>query len=950
MRRLVICLLAIGFLSLTSTTEVNADQFTVKQCSGAGVLHFSGIYSQLGQDYVDVLPGCDSPGSTKLGVYQDRSNRRIGFGNGGQFVWYTSGENEIIGTAIQARMNSKNGMPAKLLGYSPSDSNVPLDSGSDHAGVSSLSRWSDPANPITGVSAQLKCESGSGCENNSDSQKAFLEVTDAEFTARDTRAPAITASGRLKEWGDDYSWHRGGTGYTVTTSDQGSGVSKTYLLVNGSRLDVANASCPGAQLTYATSFNPCPSSFFHPGLVDTAVSPFQEGLNRIRFCAEDYSISASFGTPTCTPEQWVFEDNRAPAAPAALELEGGSDWRSTNRFDLHWTNPTGPGSPIAAAEYSLYDDANNLVSGPTRVAGGAIEDLGPIEVPSPGAYRVSVKLVDSAGNVGQPANATLRFDDGRPSNVAPEEADGWLSSDEFPLRQTIERADPGGPSGVDGYAVAISRTGPGNPCPTGSCDDDDLSIAGGAETRTVTIPDLSEGNHWVSSVAASGAGLASETPKTVELHVDKTDPATTLEGVPTTWVSHPVTLVANATDAASGMDPSPGGDPVTAIEPADGPPYVLPGATARFTIADEGVTVVKYWARDFAGNANDGSFSPDGDRHRPPGLATIRIDTKAPHIAFSNQRNSANPELMTASVSDPDSGVMDGQISYRPAGSKGPFEPLETKLEGGSLIARLPSDDLPNGSYELRATATDKAGNRSLTQLDQSGEPMIVSCPLKAPVLLSAGFLKKNKSVNYLRLRNSKRARVAGRLARAGGEGISNARLIITETFGVGSRTTRRVTTTQTDGTGRFLKRLGKGPNRTVQVAFAGDSVTTKEQSRELHAEVYDRATLKIEPAAILNGGTVRMTGKVTGQGGLAPSRGKLIAIQYFDPSRSKWRPADVIRTSRRGQYSYRYRFRTITSAQRIIFRTASLPEAGWPFLPSTSRPKSVIVYPRTGS
>ncbi|HNH85512.1 MAG TPA: hypothetical protein PLE93_00290, partial [Solirubrobacterales bacterium] len=62
---------------------------------------------------------------------------------------------------------------------------------------------------------------------------------------------------------------------------------------------------------------------------------------------------------------------------------------------------------------------------------------------------------------------------------------------------------------------------------------------------------------------------------------------------------------------------------------------------------------------------------------------------------------------------------------------------------------------------------------------------------------------------------------------------------------------------------------------------------------------------------------------------------------------RSKWRPVEVLRTNRRGLFRYRYRFRTITSAQRILFRASALPEAGWPYLPSTTKPKSVIVYPK---
>jgi hypothetical protein len=88
------------------------------------------------------------------------------------------------------------------------------------------------------------------------------------------------------------------------------------------------------------------------------------------------------------------------------------------------------------------------------------------------------------------------------------------------------------------------------------------------------------------------------------------------------------------------------------------------------------------------------------------------------------------------------------------------------------------------------------------------------------------------------------------------------------------------------------------------------------------------------------------MTGAVRGKGAIQPAAGKLVAIQYFDPGRSIWRPVEVIRTGRSGRFRYSYRFRTIAYAQRILFRATSLSEAGWPYLPSTSTPKSVIVYP----
>lgn len=92
------------------------------------------------------------------------------------------------------------------------------------------------------------------------------------------------------------------------------------------------------------------------------------------------------------------------------------------------------------------------------------------------------------------------------------------------------------------------------------------------------------------------------------------------------------------------------------------------------------------------------------------------------------------------------------------------------------------------------------------------------------------------------------------------------------------------------------------------------------------------------------------MRGKVEGRGAIQPAGGKLVAIQYYDPGRSRWRPVEVIRAGPKGRFRYSYRFRTIAFAQRILFRATSLPEAGWPYRPSTSVPRSVIVYPKASS
>jgi len=398
------------------------------------------------------------------------------------------------------------------------------------------------------------------------------------------------------------------------------------------------------------------------------------------------------------------------------------------------------------------------------------------------------------------------------------------------------------------------------------------------------------------------------------------------------------------------MTPGPGGDPVTVIEPVDQSPYTSPGPHARFTIANEGVTVVKYWARDLAGNANDGGIAPDGDRHRPPGSVIVRIDSDAPEAHFLETHDRGDPELVKAEVRDRDSGVKDARIAYRRIGSPGGFTFLDSQINGGQVLARLPSDELEKGTYELKVDSTDWAGNSATSTVNSSGEAMVLNVPLKEQVSLTAGIIAKKGIRGEVKLLPDRQATVIGTLVTRQGKSVPRAALTVTESFASGSRRSTRTTMVRTDGSGTYRVELGKGPIRKVNLNFDGNATLSSATSRTLSVRTYDKTILSIRPKVIRNGGSVKMTGLVRGPGRLAGAGGKLLAIQYYDPSRAKWRPAEVIRTNRRGRFSYRYRFRTITVAQRIIFRATSLPEAGWPFLPSTSRPKSVIVYPRTGS
>jgi len=429
--------------------------------------------------------------------------------------------------------------------------------------------------------------------------------------------------------------------------------------------------------------------------------------------------------------------------------------------------------------------------------------------------------------------------------------------------------------------------------------------------------------------------------------VDKTEPSTTLSGIPQGWSKYPVTVSAVASDYGSGMIAQPGTDdgfPVTVIRAGDNPAFVSPGPSATFTIADQGVTRVDYWARDLAGNVNDGAITSDGDSHQRPGETVVKIDRKPPSVEVETLSDPQDPELVKARVSDSDSGIASGSIGYRRAGDT-EFTDLETRRDGSTLLARIPSDDLPAGTYEVRAKAVDLAGNEATSA--ETGQVAQLNLPLKRSTRISFGFSGKSMGLHRVKVRHGQSVRVNGEINGQDGEGLAGMKLLVEQSFEKGSKNETGLDSIESGPGGRFTVLVKAGPSRMVRIRFVGTRSQQPATSQELWTVFRDRITFRVTPGVLRNGGTVRMTGMVRGKGAARPERGKLVAIQYFDPARSRWRPVEVLRCNRRGRFSYSYRFRTISYTQKILFRAVSLPEAGWPFKPSTSKRRSVIVYPQ---
>ena len=399
-----------------------------------------------------------------------------------------------------------------------------------------------------------------------------------------------------------------------------------------------------------------------------------------------------------------------PPAPAQLEVVDGEGWHPENLFQVRWRNPPAVGAPLTATHYRIRDGQENVIS---EVRFAQVRDgIAALPVPKvPGTYSIEVWLEDTEGDLGPAATARLRFDDGRPQVIEPRPVPDWIGRTAFPLR--IRLNHPPGPlpiSGIRGYAVTIDTAPGGAPrAAADRCTDTETTLRGGAEADTLTIATLPEGLNYLQAVAVSGSGMTSANIGRTVLRVDTTSPHTALTGAPPNWTREAVRLIATATDAGSGDAAGRNGPlPFTAIRVDGGAPATELGPSASARVIDEGAHLIAYYARDAAGNVDDGAWS-NGIANRYPGTAWVRIDRTPPTLAFSNSQDPRDPDLLRVQIAD--------------------------RLSGADL-ARLDRRTASGLRQSLRAIAARRAGERR------------AACPLGFR-LLSAGRVRVLRAIGY---------------------------------------------------------------------------------------------------------------------------------------------------------------------------------------------------------
>lgn len=626
---------------------------------------------------------------------------------------------------------------------------------------------------------------------------------------------------------------------------------------------------------------------------------------------------------------------KATFQPIGMRVEGGEErWRSEPRFHLRWVNPPA----VAAVRYRLRDPTGGVAIADGRMP-WAVSAIDFLSLPSgPGAYTAEVWLEDASGLLGPAATATLRFDDAPPGRVEPQPRPGWIGRTAFPL--AIELDPPAGPqplSGIRGYAVSADASPYGKPCAGTRCEAEEIDLQGGVAGNIATIGELPEGTRYVHAVAVSGSGVASTAVGTTTLRVDKTDPETSLSGAPAGWANAPVTLTAHATDDASGMAAAGPAEPFTAIRVDGGAPIVAAGDEVAATVISSGVHTVAWYARDAAGNVNDGGVS-NGLPNRAPRTAVIRIDREPPAVAFAAAQDPADPELIVARAGDAGSGLdrSRGAIAVRRVGSGESFRELATRVEGGVLHAHWDSASAPAGEYEFRATAFDLAGNVTVSTVRPGGTPMRLRAPLKLPLRIEIRGARG-------RVPHGRRAWFGGLLLAGRRSPAAHIPVRVIERFAAGSTSSERVTTIRTGTNGRFGLRLPTGPSREVIAEVTATPTTRAASSPPIALAVEGRVSLRVSSrVARVGGRPIVLRGRVGATGARLPAEGKAIELQFRLPG-LPWSEFRTVRSDRRGRFRLAYRFSDDDSrGVRFQFRAYAPAQSGWPFEPAGSRPVAV--------
>lgn len=365
-------------------------------------------------------------------------------------------------------------------------------------------------------------------------------------------------------------------------------------------------------------------------------------------------------------------------------------------------------------------------------------------------------------------------------------------------------------------------------------------------------------------------------------------------------------------------------------------PQTVEGAgvdSANVQVPGRGEWTARVWLQDAAGNAYESSSSDP---------VPLRFDDLPPDLVAFEPSDPTAPQRIRVQVHDQDSGVTSGVIEYSRVGSR-VWHELPTHLTGTELDAEINDARLKDGIYQLRAEATDAAGNTTLGERYLDGNPAAVTVPLRARLTLHAGIVEPHRRARLATVRKvgyGRRVVLRGRLTNRDGQPVSGVRIEVFRRLLRTGATRSPLGVARTDGNGHFAYLVRARASQVLRLTYRGSDLLDP-AGRTLRLLVSAYSTLRISPRRVLNGDSVTLRGRIIG--GRLPPGGKLFALQAFY-ARGWHSFAGPFHTRPDGRWRAHYRFRSTTGRVVYRFRVFIPREADYPLEAGTSRVRTVTV------
>ena len=622
----------------------------------------------------------------------------------------------------------------------------------------------------------------------------------------------------------------------------------------------------------------------------------------------------------------------------------GNSWNATGA-----TEGSGTGESLPSSSYWAYQlTCASSCTGPASVT----------------LSSVALTASESAGPSLSPPNGAANLYN---------RTSGWVwnpAGDPWPA--TVAATDVSGVCSYAASAGAVTESSPVTPqndtqwqaCPDGSWTANIDTNAALPKNGALTVT-LSATN--ASGVTTSGSAT---------VHVDNAPVTETLstpnDANPAGWVNHAVTVDADTSAGPSGVSGT-----QCSIDGGSGSAYPSGG----LTVNGDGVHTVTC-------TGSNNAVDPQGAENTGSATEQIGIDEVAPAVAFE-PLDPSNPRQLVVDSSDGESGVASTTVTMQGAHQAAPMT-LPATTSGGQTVATFP-DAGKHGVYTFVATSCDNAGNCAATSgqlklpirlgstvvasfnkivaettakvkvrhLTVNGKRTKIRLVIKPGARCAKRTIKvaphhsrtlracrapSPKVVTRRRFRYGARVKLHGVLETKQGAPVAGAPVVISTRPDKRGSAFHTVLTSTTDKRGVWTAKLPKGPDRVVKAHYAG-STDVEPATTKLVITSAAGIDTAFSAHRLRWSGTLDVSGRMASARGL-PRKGLALLLQVRYPHSKGWTTLVATHTNKRGQFGFRYSYRSGRGTATYPFRVRyPFAQAGYPYAVGSSRPVKITFH-----